>query len=89
MTLHYDGAPRPITEAEARAIAHGEYALLRGYAVHRGADGGMHLSEPMRQHQDAVAYINVKRKALRERIMAGKCIHSIYYDRARDAFYCA
>jgi hypothetical protein len=87
--LHYDGAPRPITEDEARTIAHEEYVLLRGYAAHRGSDGGFHLSEPTRQGQDAVSYVNVKRAALRERIMAGACTHTVFYDRHRDRFYCA
>jgi hypothetical protein len=86
--LNYDGAPRAITEDEARAIAHEEYVLLRGYAAHRGGDGGYHLSEPLRQRQDAVSYVNVKRRDLRERIMAGRCTHTVFYDRARDAFYC-
>lgn len=95
-TLNYDGAPRPITADEAREIAHGEYQLIklgeygsRNYAGHRGADGGMHLCEPTRKGQDAVSYINVKRADLRERIMAGKCQHTVFYDRARDRFYCA
>jgi muramidase (phage lysozyme) len=85
--LHYDNAPRPITEDEAKTIAHEEYVLQRGYAAYSGADGGYHLFEPLRQRQDAVTYINVKRADLRRRIMAGECTHTVFYDRARDKFY--
>jgi hypothetical protein len=89
--LHYDGAPRPITEDEARAIAHAEYVFGRGpngVACYRGADGGLHAFSPTRRGQDAVVYLNHKRADMRERIMAGKCSHTIFYDRARDTFYC-
>lgn len=87
---HYDGAPRPITDEEAKIIAHAEY--VRGYdgiACYRGADGGFHAFSPIRRGQDAIAYLNVKRADLRRRIMAGECTHTIFYDRARDVFYCA
>ena len=87
--LHYDGAPRPITGEEAKTIAHAEY--VRGYdgiACYRGADGGRHAFSPIRRGQDAITYLNVKRADLRRRIMDGECTHTIFYDRARDTFYC-
>ena len=90
--LHYDGAPRPITEAEAKAIAHDEYVIGRGsagVAMYRGADGGYYPFTPTRRGQDAIAYLNVKRRDLRERIMRGECTHTIFYNAARDSFYCA
>jgi hypothetical protein len=85
----YDGAPREITEDEARQLAHEEYVLSRptGIACYRGADGGYHAFDPVRRGQDAIAYLNVKRRDLRERLMAGKCTHTCFYDRARDRFY--
>ena len=89
--LHYDGAPRPITEEEAKTIAHEEYVIGRGandWAMYRGADGGYHVFEPSRRGQDAITFLNVKRKDLRERIMRGDCTHTIFYNRATDAFYC-
>lgn len=91
--LHYDGAPREITEDEAREIAHAEYKMSSHYGQHhvmsRGADGGYHLRETFTRSQAAVVWMNARRQDLRERILTGKCTHTIFYDRARDAFYCA
>lgn len=92
-TLRYDGAPREITEEEARKIAHEEHKIVSRYGQHhwysRGADGGMHLRESFSHSQAAIVQVNTRRKDLRERIMAGKCQFTIFYDRARDTFYCA
>jgi hypothetical protein len=93
--LKYDGAPREITAEEAKTIAHEEYVLRRSYGRHmvfsRGADGGMHLryTSNSRSGQDAVVWMNTRRQDLRTRIMAGECTHTIFYNRARDTFYCA
>jgi hypothetical protein len=93
MSLHYDGAPRPITADEAKEIAHAEHTVVsrngRHHWMSRGADGGMHLRETFTRSQAAIVQVNTRRKDLRERIMAGKCQHTIFYDRARDRFYCA
>lgn len=91
-SLNYDGAPRPITEDEAKQIAHEEY-IIRGIGsstkfLSRGADGGYHLREQGRG-QLMVTVCNARRKDLRDRIMAGKCQNTVFYDRARDRFYCA
>jgi hypothetical protein len=90
--LHYDGAPRPITEDEARDIAHAEYVIRSSGTDHlclsRGADGGMHLRQSFTRSQAAILWTNTRRRDLRERIMAGKCTATIFYDRARDTFYC-
>lgn len=87
----YDNAPRPITADEARAIAHEEYALRSYNGQHlvcsRGADGGMHLRETFTRSQAAVVWINTRRTQLRERILAGECTHTVFFDRARDAYY--
>lgn len=88
--LAYDGAPRPITEEEARTIAHAEYVISsRGAAMYRGSDGGFYPFDPLRLRQDAVQYVNAKRRALRDQIMAGECTHTVFYNAARDTFYCA
>lgn len=90
-TLHYDGAPRAITEEEAKTIAHAEYIIGRGSdgcAMYRGSDGGYYPFSPLRRRQDAISYVNVKRADLRRRIMAGECTHTIFYNAARDEFYC-
>ena len=87
--LHYDGAPRPITEDEAKTIAHAEYVRgFDGIACYRGADGGTHAFSPIRRGQDAIMYLNVKRADLRRRIMSGEAEYIIFYDSARDTFYC-
>lgn len=91
-TLRYDNAPREITADEARAIAHAEHQLSsrngQHYWMSRGSDGGMHLRETFTRSQAAITQINARRNDLRERIMAGRCQHTIFYDRARDTFYC-
>lgn len=90
--LHYDGAPRPITEDEAKTIAHEEYVLghgSNGVAMYRGSDGGFYPFSPARRGQDAIAFLNVKRRDLRGRIMRGECTHTIFYNPTRDTFYCA
>lgn len=91
--LHYDGAPRAITADEAKRIAHEEWTLVgprygQYRALSRGSDGGMHVRETFSRGQLAVTWVNVRRQDLRERIMGGKCTHTIFYDRARDTFYC-
>lgn len=90
--LAYDGAPRDITAEEARRIAHAEHQLVsrngRHHWLSRGSDGGMHLRESFTRSQAAVVQVNARRADLRERIMAGRCQHTIFYDRARDTFYC-
>jgi hypothetical protein len=89
--LHYDGAPRAITHDEAQAIAEQEIDCCagdRGWIVRsRGSDGGMHYraSEPTRAL--AIANVMTRRRELVERIMAGACAHTMFYDRARDRFY--
>lgn len=90
--LHYDGAPRPITEDEAKTIAHDEYRMSGygrdGMALYRGSDGGFYPFSPVRRGQAAIAYLNAKRADLSRRIMAGECTHTIFYNSARDTFYC-
>lgn len=88
--LNYNGAPRPITPDEARELAHAEYKLggngASTYAMSRGSDGGYHIRQTGRG-QAMVTWINVRRADLRERIMAGKCTQTCFYDHARDRFY--
>jgi hypothetical protein len=88
----YDGAPRPITVAEAHAIAHEEYAIRRGEGwrwlrLSRGADGGMHWRGSRIRRADAEEWVRERRRDYFERILAGEAVHLVFYDRARHGYY--
>lgn len=85
--LRYDGAPRPITEPEAEAIASGEYAHRGTAMLSMGSDGGMHYRGDAYSPGAARGWAEERRRAMVRRIMAGRCRFTIFYDGARDAFY--
>lgn len=88
---HYDGSLRDITEAEALALSREEYQMISQYGQHhvlsRGSDGGMHIRDTFTHSQAAIVWMNTRRKDLRERLLAGKCQHTCFYDRSRDRFW--
>lgn len=91
---HYDDAPRGITHDEAIRIALDEYPepsrCDREWSVRsRGADGGFHARSWHANYTAAKEDVRARRAAFVVRILAGECQHTIFYDRARDAFYCA
>jgi hypothetical protein len=90
----YDDAPRPITREEAEAIAIAEYTYrpnaadsFRWLCVSVGADGGYHLRDTAYSEAAARGWVAEKRRALVRRILAGECRYTIFYNRARDAYY--
>jgi hypothetical protein len=87
-TTAYDGAPRAITHGEAIAIAAGEYDYHGTTCLHRGADGGMHFNQTVYSEGAARGWAGEKRRALVRKIMRGDARHTVFYDRARDRFYC-
>lgn len=91
MSATYDGAPRPITEDEAKQIARDEYQLSKSRGQHvclsRGADGGMHVRETFERPLAAVVWVNARRQDLVRRLLAGDCTHTCFYDRARDRYW--
>ena len=88
----YDGAPRPITVKEAVSIAHDEYPepsrCDREWSVRsRGADGGYHARAWHANYTAAKEDLQARRAAFVDRILAGECEHTIFYDSARGAYY--
>lgn len=93
VSLNYNDSPRPITQAEAEAIAEGEYGWRHscdGWIIWcRGSDGGTHFADTAYSEGSARGAAEERRRGLARRIMAGQCQHTVFYDRARDRFYCA
>lgn len=86
--LNYDGASRPITLTEAEIIAAAEYTSRGTSCLSRGSDGGMHFRQSVYSEGAARGWAAEKGRAFVRRIMAGEAPHSVFYDRARDSFYC-
>ena len=86
--LHYDGASRAITHAEAERIAGDEYDSRGCQMLSRGADGGIHLRGDAYSPGAARGWADEQAGKLTRKIMAGECQFTVFYDRARDTFYC-
>lgn len=86
--LRYDRAPRAVTHAEAAAIAADEYAARGRGMYSRGADGGMHWRGDAYSAGAAEGWRGEQARGFVRKIMAGEARHTIFYDRARDTFYC-
>jgi hypothetical protein len=87
-----DGTPRPITVAEAHAIAHEAYATRRGEGwrwllLSRGADRGMQLRGPRIRRADAEEWVRERRRDCFERILAGEAVHLVFDHRSRDLYH--
>lgn len=53
-----------------------------------GADGGMHYRGEAYSAGAARGWADEKARAHVRRILAGEARYTVFYDRARDAFYC-
>jgi hypothetical protein len=86
--LHYDNAPRAIAHAEAARIAADEFSSRGRGMLSRGSDGGMHWRGDAYSAGAARGWAAESGRTLVRKIMAGECRFTIFYDRARDTFYC-